>query len=52
MYDDNIFPFYWEFNVFSIENFKFSFKSWTLQSLQYRRILGGRKLVHDRIVTM
>ena len=31
--DDNIFSFFREFNVFSIENFKFYFKSWTLQRM-------------------
>ena len=30
---DNIFPLFGEFNVFSIEKFKFYFKSWTLQRL-------------------
>ena len=30
---NNIFPFFREFNVFSIENFKFYFKSWTLQRM-------------------
>ena len=36
VYDDNIFLcffFFREFNVFSIENFKFYFKSWTLQRM-------------------
>ena len=29
VYDDNIFPFFREFHVLSIENFKIIFKSWT-----------------------
>ena len=33
VHDDNIFPFFREFNVFSIEKFKFYFKSWTLQRM-------------------
>ena len=28
-----MFPFFHEFNVFSIENFKFYFKFWTLQRM-------------------
>ena len=28
-----MFPFFHEFNVFSIENFKFYFTSWTLQRM-------------------
>ena len=39
-YDDNIFPFFREFNVISIENFKFYFKYWTLP-----RMLGMTKQV-------
>ena len=35
VYDDNILPFFREFNVFSIENFKFYFKSWTLQRMSH-----------------
>ena len=33
VYDDNIFPFFREINVFSIENVKFYFKFWTLQRM-------------------
>ena len=33
VHDDNIFPFFREFNVISIEKFKFYFKSWTLQRM-------------------
>ena len=35
VYDDNILPFFREFKVFSIENFKFYFKSWTLQRMSH-----------------
>ena len=35
VYDDNILQFFREFNVFSIENFKFYFKSWTLQRMSH-----------------
>ena len=33
VYDNNIFPFFREFNVISFEKFKFYFKSWTLQRM-------------------
>ena len=36
VHDDNIFRFFREVNVFSIENFKFCFKSWTLHRMSRR----------------
>ena len=33
VYDDDIFLFFRDFNVSSIENFKFYLNSWTLQSM-------------------
>ena len=38
VYDDNIFPFFGGFSVFSIGNLKFYFKSWTLHVYTMSRL--------------
>ena len=52
VYDDNIFPFFREFNVYSIENCKFYLKSWTLQrmSLMTKHVSKAGKVdLSDRV---
>ena len=45
VYHDNTFPFFREFNVCSVENFKLYFKSWTLQRMPKDYIKTSVKLI-------
>ena len=46
LYDDNIFRFFREFNLSSIENLKFSFKSWTSQRNVYFSLMWSHVTKH------
>ena len=47
LYDDNIFPFFREFNVFSIKNY---FKSWTLQMSLVTKHVSVKLVKFTRVI--
>ena len=50
VYGDNIFPFCRELNVFSVENFKFYVKGWTLQTMSRMTKHDSKAGKVDRVI--